>query len=324
MATVPQVDPDVPTARELAGYSLEARHPLTRRWVDDSTHLALLSESHELDVQLTTDLDIAAVRAERFAPGHPPVAMLNRWVQVTEALYAMVSMRYESGDPLKPFVDATPLSRPLRVDDLPSLARAADRTYGPLNPRYLRLWSAAAPGSFAGADPDKRFLAAPIRSLRAGFGRREPVGLAISPARTLDEYDRAREAYAAVDTAHPEHLDQAGLQSCEDLQQSLRDGTLFDVTVSGAWAGYVAATHHRDSLGLPARVVQEIILTPEFRGRGYGAHLSTLLARALPDEPPLLVGSIHAANRGALQAAEIAGRLDVGGWMQVRLVSGLS
>lgn len=315
------MDPVVPSARDLAGYSLESRHPLTRRWVEDSTHLDLLSEWHELDVQLATDLGIAATRAERFAPGHSAEAVLNRWVRVAEGLHAMVSMRYEGGDPHKPFVDATPLSRPLRADDLSPLARAAERTYGPLNPRYLRLWSAAPPGSFAGSDPDKRFLAAPIRSLREGFGQRQPVELAISPARTLDGYDRARQAYAAVDIAHPEHPEQAALQDREDLQQSMSDGTLFDVTVAGAWAGYVAATDHSDSLGLPARVVQEIILTPEFRGRGYGAHLSTLLARALPDQPPLLVGTIHAANLGALHAAERAGRVDVGGWIQVRLVS---
>ncbi len=315
------MDPDVPAARELAGYSLEAQHPLTRRWVDDSTHLDLLTEWHQLDVQLATDLDIAAVRVARFAPGHPPEAMLNRWVPVAEDLHAMLSMRYASGNPHKPFVDATPLSRPLRTDDLPLLARAADRTYGPLDPRYLRLWSTAPPGSFVGTDPDKRCLAAPIRSLREGFGQRIPVELAISPALTLDEYDQAQRAYDAVDTAYPEHPEQAALQDREDLQHSVSDGTLFDVTVDGTWAGYVAATIDSENLGLPARVVQEIILAPDFRGRGYGAHLSTLLARALPDQPPILIGSIHAANRGALQAAERAGRIDVGGWIQVELVT---
>ncbi|MGQ0483066.1 MAG: hypothetical protein ACT4O0_18820 [Pseudonocardia sp.] len=71
-------------------------------------------------------------------------------------------------------------------------------------------------------------------------------------------------------------------------------------------------------LGLPAYVVQELVLVPEHRGRGYGSLLTTLVARALPDERPVLLGTIHAENRGALRAAAAAGRIDVGGWLRFR------
>jgi L-amino acid N-acyltransferase YncA len=313
------MDSGIPTARELAGYSLSAQHPLTRSWVADPVRLDLLIEGHELDILLASDLEVAAARATRFAPRHPPEALLNRWIRVTEDLHAMMSMRYEGLDPSKPFVDATPLSRPLRADDLSPLARAAERAYGQLHPGYLRLWSAEPPGRFTESRSDRRFLAAPIQSLRAGSGGHVPDELAISPAETLRDYDRARRAYEAVDTEHPEHRAQACLQDYEDLEQSLRDRTLFDVTVDGAWAGYVAATTNEDTLGMPAYVVQEVVLTPEFRGRGYGAYLSVLLAGALPDPTRILVGIIHADNRGARQSAERAGRIDVGGWIQVRL-----
>jgi L-amino acid N-acyltransferase YncA len=75
----------------------------------------------------------------------------------------------------------------------------------------------------------------------------------------------------------------------------------------------------KDSLGLPAYVVQELILASEHRGRGYGAHLTTLLARALPEEETVLIGTIHAKNKGAMQSASSAGRMDVGGWFQVAI-----
>jgi len=313
------MDSSVPSARELAYCALPAQHLLTRRWVDDAERLDLLAEWHTIDARLATDLEIAAARAQRFAPGHAPEALLNRWVPATPDLTAMVSMRYEGGDPAKPFVDATPLSRQLRADDLAPLARAAIQTYGRLQPRYLRLWSAEPSGRFAGTCPDKRFLAAPILSLRAGGDQPVPAELAIVPARTMEEYDRAQSAYAVVDNAHPEHPSQAALQDFEDLEESLQAGTLFDVTVGGDWAGYVATTTNGDTLGLPAYVVQELILTPQTRGRGYGRHLSTLLARALPDQTRVLIGTIHADNRGAREAAESAGRRDVGGWIQVPL-----
>ncbi|GAA2756414.1 hypothetical protein [Actinopolymorpha rutila] len=72
---------------------------------------------------------------------------------------------------------------------------------------------------------------------------------------------------------------------------------------------------------MPAYVVQELVLAKGFRGRGLGLHLTTLLARALTDDGRVLVGTIHADNRGAREAAERAGRVDVGGWIQVPLAT---
>ncbi|WP_432939304.1 GNAT family N-acetyltransferase [Kribbella sp. CA-253562] len=306
----------MPTATELAAYSLPAQHPVTRSWIPDDVRLELLAQQHELDVALATDLGIAAQRAERFAPGHPPELLLSRWTPVGD-LHAMLSMRYEGGDPAKPFVDATPLSRAVRVEDLEALASAARDAYGVLGPRYLRLWSAEAIGFFAGTSPDRRFLAAPIETLR----RRSavPAELSFAPATHLDNYPRAAAAYAAIDRAHPDHPDQARIETAEDLAESIAAGLLFDVLVDGAWAGYVGAHVNDETLGMPAYVVQEFVLDPAYRGRGYGRHLPALLAKALPDDKPILLGVIHAANRAALDAALASGRIDVGGWFQVPL-----
>ena len=305
----------VPSARQLAEYTLEAQHPLTRRWVDDATRLDLLTRQHEqLDILLATDLDIAATRVAKFAPGLPPETMLNRWVPIRHDLHALLSMRYEGGDPTKPFVDASWLSRPLRAGDLPDLAAAAREVFGLHQPRYLRLWSAEPVGWIPGTDPDRRFLAAPIELLQP---RDVPRGLALVQARNLEHYGDAERAYGAVDSEHPSHVRQAALQSRVALEESVEAGLVFDVTVDGTWAGYAAAlAAGQDSLGLPAYVVQDLILAPEFRGRAYGSHLSTLLAQALPDPSRILIGTIHADNRGAIQSATRAGRKDVGGWLQ--------
>ena len=84
--------------------------PVDPRWVDDATRQALLTEQCADDVLLATDIGVAALRARRFAPGQPPEALLNRWLVAGDDLSAMMSMRYEGGDPAKPFVDATVLS----------------------------------------------------------------------------------------------------------------------------------------------------------------------------------------------------------------------
>ncbi|MET9023790.1 hypothetical protein ABZV93_27830 [Actinopolymorpha sp. NPDC004070] len=311
----------LPTTRELAGYFLTAQHPLTRRWVDDAVRLDLLTVNRAEDTMLATDLEFAALRARRFAPHLPAETFLNRWTVVEGDLAAMMSMRYEGGDPSLPFVGATVVSRPFTAADLPALAKAGAEAYPELRPRYLRLWSARPAGWFAGTDPDRRFLAGPVAKLRAGFERTPPTELALVPASTLEHYEDAEQAYADVDVNHPLHPTQAAIASRESLANAVAAGMLFDVRFAGEWAGYVAVMTTGDTLGMPAYVVQELILATRFRGRGLGPHLTTLLARALPDDGHILVGTIHADNRGAQDAAQRAGRVDVGGWLQVPLAT---
>lgn len=143
--------------------------------------------------------------------------------------------------------------------------------------------------------------------------------LTFARATHLDNYPRAVAAYAAIDQAHPDHPDQARIETTEDLAESVEAGLLYDVLVDGEWAGYVGAHVNDETLGLPAYVVQEFILDPAYRGRGYGRYLPALLAQALPDDKPILLGVIHAGNRSALEAAKASGRIDIGGWFQLPL-----
>ena len=115
-----------------------------------------------------------------------------------------------------------------------------------------------------------------------------PPELSLSLTQNLSRYAEAQAAYDAVSAVYPAHTQQAGLQSGEDLQASIDAGTLFDVWVSGEWAGYVGATGDTDgdSLGLDAYVVQEIILLARFswaRLRRVSQHPAGLrLARPAP------------------------------------------
>jgi GNAT superfamily N-acetyltransferase len=306
----------IPRAEELARYTLERQHPLTRTWVDDARRLAILTEEHAaLDILLAEDLEIAAQRAQRLTPGKPAESMLNRWVAVGNDLRVMFGLRFENLDPAKPFVDATPMTRSPEPRDLPGLAAAAQEHYGIHRPRYVRLWSAE-PG-VEGTVPDRRFLAAPISELQPSG---VPPGLALRPAKAVDHYEEALRAYADVDADHPHHREEATLQDLDDLQESADDGLLYDVTVHGEWAGYAAAIiKPDDALGLPAYVVRELVLAKRHRGHGYGRHLSALLAQALPDPTRILIGTIHSANHSARTAALQAGRHDVGGWLQLPL-----
>lgn len=307
----------LPSARELAEYRLRTQHSLTRQWVADDVRLEMLAAECADDLMLATDQQVAALRAERFAPGRPAELMLNRWYDVGDGLAAMLSMRYKGLDVRLPFVDASLVSRPVETTDVPRLRSAAMKTYGVLAPLYLRLWDARLDGAIGGTAPDRRFLAAPLSESRAG--PEPPSQLQLRPAETAMHYDALVAAYAAVNAQHPDHPRQASVQSREDMDELASAGTLFDVLLDGEWSGYVGAVPQGDTLGMPAWVVQELALTPQARGRGYGRYLSGMLARVLSHDRPVLIGTIHADNSGARAGAMAAGRHDVGGWVQVPL-----
>ncbi|MFK7601778.1 hypothetical protein ACI3L1_06155 [Deinococcus sp. SM5_A1] len=210
------ISENLPTAAELARFSLVAQHPLTLGWCSEPERLANLAEEHafdlQFDLQLATDLELAGKRAEFINVGPPAEAYLNRWVTVSSGLDAMFSIRFKGMDVGKPFVDVSVTSRPVLAQDFPALIESAPREYGDFHPPRIRIWSAAE--GFSGLRPDQRVLAAPLTEL--GGGEVAPE-LRLKPTADLSNYADAQAAYAAVDAAHPKHPGQAGLLSEEDL-----------------------------------------------------------------------------------------------------------
>lgn len=138
----------MPDPTTLAEYLLHQQHPATSTRSTPSARLAELAHDVVDDIDMLTDLDFAAWRRDRFAPEHPVEVTLNRWVRVSDDRHAMLSMRYEGGDPLLPFVEVTTLTRAVEwTRDLGALAAAADTAYGVLAPRYVRIWSSHPPGT---------------------------------------------------------------------------------------------------------------------------------------------------------------------------------
>ena len=321
---MPETSPDaLPTALQLAAVTLAMQHPLTRSWDPGDERLPRLARAHEDDLDLASNLEMAAFRASYFAfPGLDAPAYLNRWQPVSADLNALLSIRFEGLNRERPFVDLSGLSRPWNVADLPALKRAALEVYGIFAPLYLRLFSSAPVGALPGLGRDRRFVAAPVTEL-AGLKTTIPPELNLRPTEDDRHLVQAKAAYAALDVQHPAHARQAQILDAEQLQEAIDAGLMFDVLVQGEWAGY-AGVHPDEDLGLPSYSVQELLLSPAFRGRGSGAHLTTLLTRAIlaarPEEPGrVLFGTIHPDNTGAYPAALRAGRTDVGGWVQLPL-----
>jgi len=285
------------------------------RWVHDHVaepvRRAALAE--ELGFTLHTaaqDPAYAAAFAEVAPPvGQPVTAYHDRWLPLGDA-HVMAGPRYLGRDPDLPFVMVSASDRPLQPSDRDDLADLAREHFGPFSPGFVMLTTADPLGSWPGTSPEQRQLVGLLGDLRE---RRAPVGLAAVARRDTDVYDRYRSIFdhdVAIDPAHGRHT---RVEERADLQDLADRGYLYDVLVDGAWAGLLAAEPDARR-GVRGATVVELVLDHPHRGRGYGHHLSSLLARCVPlPDDQCLLGTIHADNVTSYRSALAAGRVDVGG-----------
>lgn len=293
-------------------------HPWVRAHLAEPVRRRALEE--ELGFWLNTaarDMDYATTYAEA-APqsGEPPEAYLDRWLALSDGARILAGPRYLGRDPNLPFVGVSASDRPLTPNDREALVAAARTSFEPFRPGFLLLTTADPIGAWPDTGTELRQVVGMLSELRH---RDTPPGVATCPRTNTDFYDRYRAVHEAQVNVDPRHARHTRCEEEEDLNDLAASGLLHDVLVDGAWAGIVAA--EPDSRrGVKGATVVELFLTPEYRGRGLGKHLSTILAKALPfADDECLMGTIHADNTPAYRAAMAADRIDVGGEVRVML-----
>jgi GNAT superfamily N-acetyltransferase len=293
-------------------------HPWLKARVPPADRRAALASELRwwLDVA-AGDLEFAATFRDA-APdvGQPASAYLHRWLPLRTGGTVLVGIRYLGMDPDLPFVGVAGADRVLGQHDLDALRTLAVEQFSAFRPRFVMLETADPAGAWAGTRPERRRLAGELGQLRR---RPVPDRLQAVARHDVDHHERYVEVWRSEWRADPARRRWGRPESRDDLQALADQGLLLDLLVDGAWAGVLAA-EPAVRWGVRGATVVELLLDPAFRGQGLGAHLSTLLARALPlPDEQLLLGEVHADNRPAYRAALAAGRVDVGGEVVVPL-----
>ena len=234
----------------------------------------------------------------------------ERWLRVSGDLSALAGPRFRALDLEMPFVGISAASRAITERDLVELRRVARAEFAVFSPRYVALWSGLPAGAWPGTRADSRLLAAPLGALRA---RSVPAELGLRPLADLSFYEEYLRIYEQHHALRPAHRVQARPEPVAALADLIAEGTVWSVEIAGQRAGVLAARRGVAS-GCRGVEVVELVLAPDFCGRGHGAALSVLIARAVKEPGDhWLFGTIHADNLPAYRAARSAGRIDIGG-----------
>jgi len=309
----------LPTIDVLVDAADAGLHPWVLDHVPETERRSALAE--ELGFWLhTAAQDLAYARSfAEVAPhsGEPAASYLDRWLPLgDDGSHVLIGPRYLGRDPDLPFMGVSGSDRPLAASDAGALQALARRELAPFAPKFVLVTTSDRIGAWPGTRPELRQLVGLLGDLRQ---RPVPPELSAVPRTDTTVYGRYRQIYdddVARDPAHGRH---ARAETRDDLDELAGRGLLLDVEVDGVWAGIVAAEPDARR-GVRGATVIELILDRPFRGRGYGKHLSTLLARAVPlPDDQCLIGTIHAGNTTSYRSALAAGRIDVGGEIRVPL-----
>jgi len=304
--------PALPQLAELVQAGDDSLHS----WVRDrfSTEQRQLALTEQLRFWLKTaacDLDWATKFKTNSPPvGEPADSYLAKWLPLDRGGHVLVGPRYWGLDPHRPFVGVAASDRPLVPDDRESLIRIAQERYGAFKPGFVKISSPEPVGVWAKTLPGKRLVAGLVGDLR---DRATPPALSTALRSDTAYYEQYEAIHATHVRLDPQHATYSHCEERSDLQDLAERGLVFDVLVSGVWAGLLAAQPDIAE-GMSGATVVELILDHPYRQRGFGAALSGLLAKAIdmPAEQALF-GTIHYENRPAYRAALAAGRVDIGG-----------
>jgi GNAT superfamily N-acetyltransferase len=306
------------TTQAVAAVDLQL-HPRTRRDALPAVRAAALREELEWAIEVAT-ADLAFARDYQHHMPHPGTAAtdyLNRWVDISADLEVLLGPRHRARDLARPFIAVDVASRRIRHTDLQALSAACLREFPRFAPRSVVFWDWEQPDHWPEASPDMRLLAGPLATVRSGP---MPAGLSVAPAEDTSFYDRYRTGYDDLLRQRPEAGEWTQPSELPDLENLQQQDLVLEARVDGEWAGLIAGQPGARA-GIRGIEVNEIFLLPQYRGRGFGAALSTALARhvRLPDTD-FLLGTVHWQNRAARSAAQAAGRQDRGGEVVIPLM----
>ncbi|MGI8700166.1 MAG: hypothetical protein ACR2JU_03000 [Nocardioidaceae bacterium] len=309
---------DLPAIAVLVDGADAALHLWTREHVPEEVRRSALAE--ELGFWLhTAAQDMAYAEAyAKGAPqsGQPPREYLDKWLALGANGHVLAGPRYLGLDPDLPFVGVSASDRPLVPNDHDRLVALARETFAAFSPGFVLVTTADPIDAWRDTRAEKRQVVGLLGELRR---RETPPELSAAPRTDTTCYGRYQQIHAVHVAQDPAHARRARCEHREDLARLAGQGMLFDVRVNGAWAGILAAESDARR-GIRGATVVELILDHGYRGLGYGQHLSTLLAKALPlPDEDCLMGTIHAENHAAYRSALRAGRVDVGGEIVIPL-----
>ncbi|GEM47374.1 GNAT family N-acetyltransferase [Deinococcus cellulosilyticus] len=293
--------------------------PLLHQWYTPEKLKHNLEEALQVELDRLQNLEFAKDFHDHCqVPGSEPADYLNRWMGET-----LIGIRFRALDLSRPFVDVILMPQlPGDAAGFLKVARQAATACALFQPKHARFFVPShidlgpLPEGFFW---EKRYLALPIQEARQLPLPSRHGDITLQRPAELDFYEAYTQIYQDIAAVHPDHPEYATPESREDLQDLLEEGTLYQVMHEDQWIGVVAATRSAEE-GLSGFVVTEMLLRPEFQGRGLGAAAQRHLIENLPAlEDDVLFGTIDSRNTSAIRAALKNHRKDIGGYLWVKV-----
>lgn len=296
---------DLLNQREKEKFSRDVlRHSYDLDLIGISFDAAVASGLDELEEFLSLNApDVMAKRAAYFSvPGTVPLDYSEKFYLLSDGRVVLAGIRHLSGDAGRPFVHFVLPFTPLRKD-LAVLRDFATTAFSKFSPKQFSF--SQRPGDFSQAS--RCHVVGRIQEIRGRPAFDSIPGLSFRPFRFESDLEWYRSAYEEFHASLPHLKEWVPLTDEEELRRSEEDGLIFVVEIAGRLAGLIAA-EKRGLLGASGAYMNELLLVPPFKGRGFAPAIQRKFIDEFLTDVELIWGTIDSRNLSSMRTALRVGR----------------
>jgi hypothetical protein len=232
----------------------------------------------------------------------------------------MTSLRFQNDNVDQPYIEIRYSTFAPGIDETMFAIRdAIRRAYHTSAPAFISFFVAGRLQNTAA------FPVTPAKGLYAASLTQSAIALrhdqvSICKAVNTGFYGRYLAEYTAFNKTSPRNRLVSQPEDFDYLTELVANGTLFEITIGGAWAG-VIAYDYLPALSVPGFEIVEEFLIGAFRGKGYAKYAQSMLIEQMRmnnhQDAQLMFGTIHTENIASIGTAGRNGRMLLGTWYEM-------
>lgn len=244
-------------------------------------------------------------------PGSEPKNYEERVVQISNRKSVLAGIRHAGGNKEKPFINLWPDYEFMNIGDVNEAYEAFAEQFEVFSPKHLSFWLNPnldfAKELESTVKPNLRYIVGSIAKIKRKQKPDNYQKVSLAPVKDNNYRDWYEQLYMDFHSRNNELKDWVPVNNDEDMDSCLKDRLLFFIYIEGKKAGLIGG-RKQDLLGKSGLYFTEIVLSTEFKGKGFAPAAQRMFIDHLSSDIEVIWGTIDCQNVSSTKTALRVGR----------------